>query len=92
MKKNNSILIITFVLFLIGCASYNNKIEKKFIEGIWVFESEINNLYIKDTTFDYKHQRPIIFDFKKNNSLTIKKYGIKETTFCFDPYKTRVLF
>tara|TARA_R110001592_G_C13055185_1_gene740499 strand:+ start:60 stop:1208 length:1149 start_codon:yes stop_codon:yes gene_type:complete len=81
MKKNNNILIITFVLFLIGCASYNNKIEKKFIEGIWVFESEINNLYIKDTTFDYKHRRPIIFDFKKNNSLTIKKYGIKDTTF-----------
>lgn len=80
MKKNKSIFIIIFVLSLIGCASYNNRIEKNFIEGIWVFESEINNLYIKDTTSDYKTERPIIFDFKKNNNLKIKKYGVKETT------------
>lgn len=80
MKKNKSIFIIIFVLSLIGCASYNNRIEKNFIEGIWVFESEINNLYIKDTTSDYKTERPIIFDFKKNNNLTIKKYGVKDTT------------
>jgi|TARA_B110000908_G_C10169328_1_gene410025 hypothetical protein len=80
MKNNNRFFIITFALFLIGCASYNNRIENNFIEGIWVFESEINNLYIKDTSSNFKHQRPIIFDFKKNNNLTIKKYGIKDTT------------
>tara|TARA_R110001592_G_scaffold271330_2_gene537817 strand:- start:785 stop:1942 length:1158 start_codon:yes stop_codon:yes gene_type:complete len=80
MKKKYHFFIITFALFLIGCASYNSKIEKDFIEGIWVFESVINNLYIKDTSFNYKHQRPIIFDFKKNNNLTIKNYGIRDTT------------
>jgi hypothetical protein len=79
MKKNNSFFIITIALFLIGCASYNNKIEKNFIEGIWVFESEINNLHINDTSA-YIHERNIIFDFKKNHDLTIKSYGIKDTT------------
>jgi hypothetical protein len=79
MKKNNSIYIITFALILISCASYNNKIEKNFIEGIWVFESEINDLHINDTSA-YIHERTIIFDFKKNRDLTIKNYGIKDTT------------
>ncbi|MHB0756969.1 hypothetical protein [Polaribacter sp. M15] len=81
MKKKINILLIIFVLFLIGCASYNNRIEKKFIQGIWAFESEINKSYIKDTSFDFKHRRPIIFDFKKNNILQIRKYGIKDTIF-----------
>ncbi|MFT5146819.1 MAG: hypothetical protein ACI9H1_001545 [Polaribacter sp.] len=80
MKTKISILIIFLVLFTKGCATYNYKIETNFIEGIWVFDSEINNLYIKDTSSIYKTQRPIIFDFKKNNNLTIKNYGIKDTT------------
>jgi hypothetical protein len=79
MTKNNSFFIITFALFLIGCASHNNKIENNFIEGIWVFESEINNLHINDTSA-YIHEKTIIFDFKKNHNLTIKSYGIKDTT------------
>lgn len=79
MKKNNSIFLITFALFLIGCASYNNKIEKDFIEGIWVFESEINDLHINDSSA-YIHEKTIIFDFKKNHDLTIKSYGVKDTT------------
>ena len=81
MKKKRNILLIIFVIFLIGCASYNNRIQKKFIQGIWAFESEINKSYIKDTTFDFKHRRPIVFDFKKNNILQIRKYGIKDTVF-----------
>jgi hypothetical protein len=79
MKKNNSIFIITFALFLISCASYNNKIEKDFIKGVWVFESEINDLHINDTSA-FIHEKTIIFDFKKNNDLTIKNYGVKDTT------------
>ena len=81
MKKDYNIIIITFILFLISCGSYKNKREKSYIEGIWVFESEINNLYVKDTASVYKNQSPIIFDFQKNNNLTIKKYGIKDTVF-----------
>jgi hypothetical protein len=51
------------------------------IQGVWIFDSKINNLYLNDTSGFFGHQYPIIYDFKENGELVLKNYGCKDTIF-----------
>ena len=51
------------------------------IQGVWIFDSKINNLYLNDTSGFFGHQYPIIYDFKENGELVLKNYGYKDTIF-----------
>lgn len=71
-------------LLLLGC---NNQKMINKISGVWIFDNEINNLYLNNTTDFFPTQRPIIFDFQTNKKLQIKNYSYKDTLFSWS-FKT----
>ncbi len=75
MKK---FIIFFGVIFLFSCKGQriNNK-----IQGVWIFDKKINNLYLNDTSGVLSCQEPILYDFKKNGKLIVKNYGYKDTIF-----------
>lgn len=60
-------------LILFSCQKKENVKDK--IYGVWIFESNINNLYLNDTSGFPGEQYPLIYDFKENGDLVIKNYG-----------------
>ena len=75
MKK---FIIFFGFIFLFSCKGQriNNK-----IQGVWVFDKKINNLYLNDTSGVLSYQEPILYDFKKTGKLIVKNYGYKDTIF-----------
>ena len=65
-------------ILLMGC---NNLKKSNKISGVWIFDNEINNLYLNDTSDFFKTQRPILFDFQNSKKLLIKNYSYKDTSF-----------
>ncbi len=80
MKKTTLSTLLIILLLLITLTSYNTKVNTNSLLGVWMLEYEINNRYINDTSNFHKNEKPVILDFQKNNILTIKRYGIKDTT------------
>lgn len=74
----NRLIILFGLILLISCKT--QRIEKD-IQGVWIFDSRINNLYLNDTSGFFGHQFPIIYDFKENGELVFKNYGYKDTIF-----------
>jgi len=74
----NKLIIFLGLVFLFSC---NGQRMNDKIQGIWIFDSKINNLYLNDTSGFFGHQYPIIYDFKDNGELVIKNYGYKDTIF-----------
>lgn len=77
----NRLFIIAVLIFITSCKT--QKINES-IRGVWVFESEVNDLYLNDTSEFYVRNYPIIFDFKEHGELIIKNYGFnkdKDSTF-----------
>jgi len=74
----NKLIIFLGLVFLFSCKGQrmNDK-----IQGVWIFDSKINNLYLNDTSGFFGHQYPIIYDFKENGELVLKNYGYKDTIF-----------
>ncbi len=72
MKKTTLCLSLIILLLFITLTSYKTKVNTSSLLGIWVLEYKVNN--------NYKEKKPLILDFQKNNILTIKIYGVKDTT------------
>lgn len=74
----NKFFIIVGVTFFISCKT--QQINEN-ICGVWIFESEVNDLYLNDTSQFFVHQYPIIYDFKEDGDLVFKHYPKKDTTY-----------
>ena len=74
----NKLIIFLGLIFLFSCKG--QRINDK-IQGVWIFDNRINNLYLNDTSGFFGHQYPIIYDFKENGELIFKNYGYKDTIF-----------
>lgn len=72
-----NLILILSICCLSNCQ--NKEIVEK-IEGVWVFDYRINNLYLDDTTNFAKLQSPLIVDFDRNGNYLIKNFGHRDTT------------
>jgi hypothetical protein len=72
-----NLILILSIFCLSNCQ--NREIVEK-IEGVWIFDYRINNLYLDDTTNFLKQQSPTIVDFKRNGDVLIKNFGYRDTT------------
>lgn len=62
---------LSILVFLLACQ--RQKTEDK-IQGVWVFDSKINALYINNSHGYSGFQRPIVYDFLENGAMVINKY------------------
>lgn len=76
--KNYKILLILIILIIQSC---ERKDLSDSIYGVWIFDREIRNQFLNNEDGYLGIQYPIIYDFKKNGSLVMKNYLIKDTTF-----------
>jgi hypothetical protein len=74
----NRLFIIVILTFFVSCKT--QKINES-IRGVWVFESEVNDLYLNDTSGFYVNQYPIIYDFKEDGDLIFKNYPNQDTIY-----------
>lgn len=74
----NKLFIIVGLTFFISCKT--QQINEN-IRGVWIFESEVNDLYLNDTSQFFVHQYPIIYDFKEDGDLVFKNYPKKDTIY-----------
>ena len=73
--KIRILLYFISIFVLIGCKS--QQLNKK-IEGVWIFESKFNSLFIDDEDRLGGFTYPVIYDFQKNKKLIFKHYGYKD--------------
>jgi hypothetical protein len=73
---NKLYLLLSLLLFL----SCHTKHRGDEIIGVWIFDNQVNDLYLNDTSGIFRQQYPIIFDFRDVGMLVRKNYGYRDTT------------
>ena len=63
-------------MFFLGCNNQQNSIS---IQGLWIFNNEINVLYTQDTNNFGNDFPPILVDFRPNNSVHFKRPASYDT-------------
>jgi hypothetical protein len=80
-SMQHRILTVILSILFFGCvnSSRQNKDINSDIAGVWIYDYEINNLYLNDTSSFFKTPQPIVFDFNKSGVLNIKNFAYKDT-------------
>jgi hypothetical protein len=80
MQQRLTVIILS--LFLAGCIkSIGNQNDfKSEIKGVWVYDYEINNLHLNDSSDSFKTSQAVLFDFDQAGILKIKNYALQDTS------------
>lgn len=79
MQRHSLYTLILFSLF--GLTNCHNNETIGLLEGVWVYDYRINNLYLNDTSGFFKTPATTVLDLQPSGDLIVKNFGYRDTTF-----------